>query len=991
MPQAFKNKRFIVLFSIVIFLFIGVFCFKDSIFKEDVNAAGCSATGGTVTQVNGYCIHTFTSNGTFTPSDNMTADVLVVAGGGGGGGDGYGGHGAGEGGGGAGGLIYNAAYTITSGAPITVTVGNGGTGGANTGGYNVGSNGGNSSFGASLIAIGGGAGGAGTTSGLAGGSGGGAGYSGSGGAATSGQGYAGASGSTGSPYAGHGGGGAGGAGSAASSNSVGGIGGIGRIYFGTTYAAGGAGANSWTAGNGVNGTANTGNGGSGAGGGVGGTGGSGVVIVRYPLAPCPATGGTVTQVGGYCIHTFTSNGTFTPSGNMNVEYLVVGGGGAGGSSYSGGGGAGGYRTNMGGQNLSVSGVQTVTVGAGGITSDPGGNGGSSSFGVNGGTEGVNLFTSTGGGGGGKYGSGNIGGNGGSGGGGSGTGTTSGTTIGGSGNTPSTTPSQGNNGGNGGSTNSAYQYGGGGGGSAAIGGNGGGTSSSAIGGNGGAGTLNNITGTSLVYAAGGGGAVEQGTPGTGGSGVGGNGGAYKPGMPTSSPTPGAVNTGSGGGGGIGGRNGGSGIVVVRYPLPVILSYRRPITINNTSNANVLTNYQVSMTVDTASLISLGKMNSDCSDIRFTDNSVSYNTADWTNNYPYWIESGCNTSTTKIWVKVDTIAASSNKTIYMYYGNSSATAFSSGDSTFVFFDDFTGTAINTSKWVKTDAAGYITQNNALTISNGTAGWGATEMHTNANFNRADGLAIQGKYKSTMVTGATYKDTTMLWVKDSGTGTNYTDYINALYLYSTGAPALSMYEDGTNRTSVLGGFVTNTQYIIRQIVKTGGGALTQMSSDGGETWTDNYNSVYSTETPFKVGFTHYQGGDVIIDDVIVRKYSSPEPFVPVTHENCPATGGTITEAGGYCIHKFTSSGTFTTPSNLSVDYLVVAGGGGGGAYVAAGGGGGGFRTGSAYAVTAGSMPITVGAGGAASTNGGDSIFGTITSTGGGRGGSYQSGPGA
>jgi hypothetical protein len=44
----------------------------------------------------------------------------------------------------------------------------------------------------------------------------------------------------------------------------------------------------------------------------GGAGGSGVVIVRYP-GPQKATGGTITNIGGYTIHTFTTSGTFTPS------------------------------------------------------------------------------------------------------------------------------------------------------------------------------------------------------------------------------------------------------------------------------------------------------------------------------------------------------------------------------------------------------------------------------------------------------------------------------------------------------------------------------------------------------------------------------------------------------------------------------------------------------------------------------------------------------
>lgn len=62
-----------------------------------------------------------------------------------------------------------------------------------------------------------------------------------------------------------------------------------------------------------------------------------------------ATGGTITYVDEYVIHTFTSSGTFTPtSGAISCEYLVVGGGGGGGGrSRGGGGGAGGLETGVG--------------------------------------------------------------------------------------------------------------------------------------------------------------------------------------------------------------------------------------------------------------------------------------------------------------------------------------------------------------------------------------------------------------------------------------------------------------------------------------------------------------------------------------------------------------------------------------------------------------------------------------------------------------------
>src|SRR5210317_1484798 len=124
--------------------------------------------------------------------------------------------------------------------------------------------------------------------------------------------------------------------------------------------------------------------------------------------------------------------------------------------------------------------------------------------------------------------------------------------------------------------------------------------------------------------------------------------------------------------------------------------------------------------------------------------------------------------------------------------------------------------------------------------------------------------------------------------------------------------------------------------------------------------------------------------------------------------ATGGTVTCCGDYKIHTFTGPGTFCVScagnacGSNSLEYVVVAGGGSGGTNHAGGGGGGGFREGynpgsytasplatSALPVTATGYPITVGGGapGAPGPNcngnrGSNSVFSTITSTGGGAG---------
>ena len=286
--------------------------------------------------------------------------------------------------------------------------------------------------------------------------------------------------------------------------------------------------------------------------------------------PIVATGGTVTNytangVNGtngiqYRVHSFTTVGSssFNVSDagtDGRVDYLVVAGGGGGGKNAGAGGGAGGYRSNVLGElsggnsspeaSYSVSSQNySVVIGAGGAggniddCSTFGGNGQSSSvFGIIslGGGSGVNSGGSNG----------NSGGSGG--------GTANcetGNRIGGSG-----VSGQGFKGGDGTIPGGYSRTGGGGGGAGGTGQN---SVSSTQAGAGGSGLGSRITGTLIYYAGGGGGGVHSGNDGIGGIGGGGNGGSQA-----------GVN-GTGGGGGAGrspnnGAQGGSGIIIIRYPL------------------------------------------------------------------------------------------------------------------------------------------------------------------------------------------------------------------------------------------------------------------------------------------------------------------------------------------------------------------------------------------------------------------------------------------
>jgi hypothetical protein len=272
------------------------------------------ATGGIVSSDGTYNYHMFPFSGTFTPTEPISADILVVAGGGSGGGFIYGG------GGGAGGLVYSPAYSLSA-TSYAVTIGSGGAGSQSTG-----ANGTNTTFSSIYTATGGGGGGSwdagGTKDGQNGGSGG-------GGSERSGVGIAGTA--TQASYSGLGfgnnggiwtGGNAGGGGGSGGVGGVGGVGygnsagGIGKQYLSFAnatqtganngyYAAGGGGCSngnlpigqgglggggngSLGIGSGVFSTAGVKNTGSGGGGdntqaGNGGNGGSGVVIIRYAI------------------------------------------------------------------------------------------------------------------------------------------------------------------------------------------------------------------------------------------------------------------------------------------------------------------------------------------------------------------------------------------------------------------------------------------------------------------------------------------------------------------------------------------------------------------------------------------------------------------------------------------------------------------------------------------------------------------------------------
>ncbi|MBZ0203533.1 MAG: DUF2341 domain-containing protein [Ignavibacteria bacterium] len=181
------------------------------------------------------------------------------------------------------------------------------------------------------------------------------------------------------------------------------------------------------------------------------------------------------------------------------------------------------------------------------------------------------------------------------------------------------------------------------------------------------------------------------------------------------------------------------------------YRAPLVVTN-PNASAYTAFEVKDTINTLALITAGKMKADGGDIRFTDSLC--------NPIGYWVESGINTASTVIWIRVPNLPASSYRTIYMYYGNAAAASLSSQQNTFKFFEGFDGNTLQ--KFTEPCGAGTVT------VSGG-----------NANFNWASDKVIvsdtvfsrQEVYTAEMnVTACTGNWPVLVWVKNDANQRSY-----------------------------------------------------------------------------------------------------------------------------------------------------------------------------------------------------------------------------
>lgn len=102
------------------------------------------------------------------------------------------------------------------------------------------------------------------------------------------------------------------------------------------------------------------------------------------------------------------------------------------------------------------------------------------------------------------------------------------------------------------------------------------------------------------------------------------------------------------------------------------YRRPITVTNAGAPIDATDVLIEL--DTETLVAAAHLESGCADLRFVD-------MDNETELPHFVEAGCDTTSSQIWIHVTNLEEGTDRTFWMYYGNPSVPAVDTWDGTFI----------------------------------------------------------------------------------------------------------------------------------------------------------------------------------------------------------------------------------------------------------------------------------------------------------------------
>lgn len=311
------------------------------------------------------------------------------------------------------------------------------------------------------------------------------------------------------------------------------------------------------------------------------------------------------------------------------------------------------------------------------------------------------------------------------------------------------------------------------------------------------------------------------------------------------------------------------------------YRSTVTITN-SSGGALSDYQVKISL-TSSNFAFANSTSDGRDVRIFDaddaTSLFFHIAAWDQN----------AQTATIWVRVPNLPTG-DKSIYLHYGNSSLTSASSPENTYYFYDDFSGSSLDTDKW--------------SSYSGESVGSGLLNLNVSSNNQAGSEDYVYGNYSMT--------NWSVMEIRNKSTATNATNRFGfssertTFYLNSTYYLGIQKFSDGnyyydTNNNSTLSqtqGTTFDTDWHEFSIAL--GTNIGKFSIDGSEAYT------YTTNVPTSSAMHPLIRDESQTDWIRVRGYVATEPTTSVA----TATSGGSTAAGDITVKSVLtiSAGTFS-----------------------------------------------------------------------------------
>jgi len=316
-----------------------------------------------------------------------------------------------------------------------------------------------------------------------------------------------------------------------------------------------------------------------------------------------------------------------------------------------------------------------------------------------------------------------------------------------------------------------------------------------------------------------------------------------------------------------------------------SYRREITISGSSGAG--TNYQVLLKIGESSGATGCHFHLDGKSASFPSGKnqggdLRFTAGDGTTLLSFWVENVQGTSPNRvayIWVRVSEDLETS-KAIYCYFGNPVASNASNGMDTFLFFDDFDGTTLDTTKWQWVNYNGsYSVANSILTIYDTGNDGNQSEIRT-LNYKPPANTAIETKAKGrSLLETAPYGD--MHWVILADVNNlNVFNTSNQHFLFNNRDTDTIRHQSRSGGTwgteDVVYSLYTQDTWRIGRVV------LRASSQDYYillEDRTVEGSLLNNTDAPQNFAGTYYLGmggrnGYIDFDWTFVRKYVSPEP---------------------------------------------------------------------------------------------------------------------